>query len=316
MQPAANMARTDLIPAEALRRLQQRSDARGLARLAGHLLLVTACAAAYAFSLKSGSWPLIVPALVAYGFTLVTMFACMHEAVHRTAFQSGWLNDGVAFWAGVLSFYNASFYRHYHGFHHRFTQLPGRDPERDDNIPANLRSYLYEMSGLGWWLGKLRTHFGVALGRTAPFPYLNEKNRAAVVRSVRLQLLCYALAIGASFALGEPYFVVYWLLPVAAAQPLLRIILLAEHTGCGEREQDDALSNTRTTHALWPVRFLMWEMPYHAEHHRHPALPFFALAEAHAQLAPHLLHVARGGYLGVHRDFLRRLSRRAAGSAT
>ena len=52
----------------------------------------------------------------------------------------------------------------------------------------------------------------------------------------------------------------------------------------------------------------MWEMPYHAEHHRYPALPFFALAPAHASLGPHLAHVARRGYLGVHRDFLERLS--------
>lgn len=55
---------------------------------------------------------------------------------------------------------------------------------------------------------------------------------------------------------------------------------------------------------LWPVSFLVWEMPYHAEHHRHPALPFFALAAAHSHLGAHLQHVARRGYLGMHIDFV------------
>jgi fatty acid desaturase len=49
----------------------------------------------------------------------------------------------------------------------------------------------------------------------------------------------------------------------------------------------------------------MWEMPYHAEHHRYPALPFFALARVHEVLGPELVHVARNGYIGVHADFIR-----------
>ena len=122
---------------------------------------------------------------------------------------------------------------------------------------------------------------------------------------MRLQLLVYAAAIALSFALWRPLFVTYWLLPVALGQPLLRAILLAEHTGCSE--DDNPLTNTRTTHTWFLVRFLMWEMPYHAEHHRYPALPFFALAPAHDALGPRLAHVARRGYLGVHADLLRRL---------
>jgi fatty acid desaturase len=41
----------------------------------------------------------------------VTMFAAMHEAVHRTAFRSLWLNNSVGWLAGLLSFYNSTFYR-------------------------------------------------------------------------------------------------------------------------------------------------------------------------------------------------------------
>jgi len=272
---AAEAQRAAPIDADELRRLQQRSDARGLSRLAGHLLALGAAGWLYALALRPGtSFALRIVALVLLGFPLVTMFAAMHEAVHRTAFKSRWLNDSVAWFAGLLSFYNSSFYRPYHGWHHRFTQLPGQDPELEDRKPTSILTYLLELSGLPWWLGKLRTHLRLAAGHTSSFGFLSEKTGPLVVRSVRLQLSTYCAAIAASIWLGYPYFVVYWLLPVAAAQPLLRAILLAEHTGCSEN--NDMLSNTRTTYTIWPVRFLMWEMPYHADHHRYPALPFFA----------------------------------------
>ncbi|HKO48731.1 MAG TPA: fatty acid desaturase [Polyangiaceae bacterium] len=299
------------VAADELRRLQQRSDARGLLRLAGHLAVIGGAGWVYTLSLRSGaSLALQALAAVVLGFPLVTLFAAMHESVHRTAFESRWLNDSVGFFAGVLSFYNSSFYRPYHGWHHRFTQLPGQDPELSDRKPTSIASYLVELSGLPWWLGKLRTHLRLAAGKTGSYGFLNEKTGPQVVRSVRLQLFVYGTAIAVSVWLGYPYFLVYWLVPVAAAQPLLRAILLAEHMGCSESR--DMLSNTRTTYTVWPVRFLMWEMPYHADHHRYPALPFFALASAHRSLAPYLAQIARTGYSGLHWDFVKALRKRPA----
>jgi fatty acid desaturase len=54
-------------------------------------------------------------------------------------------------------------------------------------------------------------------------------------------------------------------------------------------------------------------MPFHAEHHRYPALPFHALPRAHRTMAPKLVHVDRG-YWSVHRQIIR--SFRAAAKAT
>lgn len=287
------------IPVEELRTLQQRSDGKGLLRLCGHLAAIGATGWLYASLIhRSASAVVIAVGAVAFGFTLVTMFAAMHECVHRTAFKSQWLNNAVGWMAGLLSFYNSTFYRHYHGWHHRFTQIPGRDPELEDARPTSLLTYAVQMSGLPWWLGKMRTHLAIATGRVASYGFLNEKTGPQVVRSVRLQLLVYGVAVVASVALRQPLVLIYWLIPVAAAQPLLRGILLAEHTGCSQ--DDNPLSNTRTTHTVWPVRFLMWDMPYHAEHHRYPALPFYTLASVHQRLGPQLLHVARRGYLGFH----------------
>ncbi|HEX5660325.1 MAG TPA: fatty acid desaturase [Polyangiales bacterium] len=295
------------IPAEIMRRLQQRSDAQGLARLGGHLALMLVAGVLYGWNLGGPPWLTLMLGL-ALGFTYVTMFAAMHECVHRTAFRTQWLNESAGWLAGLLSFYNATFYRYYHTWHHRFTNQPGQDPELDDGKPRDLLGYLIEMSGITWWIGKLKTHFRIALGRT-DYPFLNAKTGPDVIRSVRWQLATYGAAIALSTALGQPYFLLYWLIPMVLAQPLLRAILLAEHTGCAEL--DAPLANTRTTYTAWPVRFLMWEMPYHAEHHRYPALPFFALAEAHRSMGPLLVHVERDGYLGMHRAFVKGLKRAA-----
>jgi fatty acid desaturase len=302
------------LDAEALRALQQRSDARGLRRLAGHLGFMVLAGVGLGLVVAGGAHPLLVVlASAPYGFSLATMFAAMHESIHRTAFKSRWLNDAVGWFAGLLSFYNSTFYRYYHGWHHRFTQLPGRDPELDDPKPTSLRTYALELSGFYWWVGKLRTHWAIARGRVDGYGFLSAETRPLVVRSVRAQLLVYGALIALSFAVGSPLFVTFWLLPMAVGQPLLRAILLAEHTGCSE--DGNPLTNTRTTYTVAPVRFLMWEMPYHAEHHRHPALPFFSLAPAHVTLGPKLTHVARDGYVGVHVALLKKLTRAAGAGA-
>jgi fatty acid desaturase len=79
------------------------------------------------------------------------------------------------------------------------------------------------------------------------------------------------------------------------------MILLAEHTGCSYDE--NPLTNTRTTLTLWPIRFLMWNMPYHAEHHLYASIPFHSLAKAHTKLLPQLERV-ESGYVKVNRNII------------
>jgi fatty acid desaturase len=149
----------------------------------------------------------------------------------------------------------------------------------------------------------------VAIGQVQDYPFLPETAYAEVIRSTRLQVLTYTMAIALSAALGHPLAVLlYWGLPIAVGQPLLRAILLAEHTGC--THDDNPLTNTRTTLTLWPIRFLMWQMPFHAEHHLYPSIPFHALAEAHAHLQSHFTHI-EPGYIKVHQDLISALGKPA-----
>lgn len=293
-----------ILSADTLAKLNQRSDRQGWQQLAAHLTVLAVSGTLWGL----GPWWLALPALVVYGFGFAAMFATMHECVHRTAFANQRLNDWVAWWAGVLSLYNSTFYRRYHKWHHRYTQIPGKDPELDDPLPTNRLTYVWQLSGLPWWASKLRGHLRVARGEFTGCPYIAESVQAEVQRSTYWQLAVYGGAIALSIAVRQPWVITYWLLPLAVGQPILRSILLSEHTGC--TNTNNPLTNTRTTLAAWPIRLLMWNMPFHAEHHLYASIPFHALPKAHEQLAPHFAHVVPS-YRAAHRQILAYIGRAA-----
>ena len=284
-----------LNPSE-LKILNARSNWRGLLQLTGHFCIMGS--SGYLWT-TTHNWLIKLPALIIYGFSLAAMFAPLHESSHRTAFASNRLNDTVAWIAGILSFYNSDFYRRYHKWHHRYAQVEGKDPELDDPKPSNFWEYLVELSGLNWWIGKLTTHYRVATGKLEDYFYIAQDAREEVIRSTRLQLAVYSIAIAISIAFRQPWFLTLWLLPLAVGQPILRFILLAEHTGCSNN--DNSLTNTRTTLTWFP--FMVWNIPFHAEHHLYASIPFHALPQAHQQLKQHF-EVVEDGYLKVHRDII------------
>jgi fatty acid desaturase len=289
---------------DTLKQLNARSTAQGAFRLTVHLLILLG--SGYVWGTNLGHhWAIALPALAIYGFGLAAMFAPVHECSHRTVFANNTLNDAVGWIAGVLSLYNIAFFRRYHKWHHRYNQIPGKDPELSDPTPQTICNYLLTISGLPWWWGKLTTHARVASGRLDSFPFIPETARAEVMRSTRWQLGVYAIAIVISIIVGQPWFVTYWLLPLFIGQPILRFILLAEHTGCSG--DSNPYTNTRSTLTLLPLRFLMWNMPFHAEHHLYPSIPFYQLPIAHQHLQSHFSHVDPG-YLQVNRSIVANLN--------
>jgi fatty acid desaturase len=135
-----------------LRSLSRRSNVSGGLRAATHLGL-SVCTGALVWFVRD-DWRLLIPAMLAHGFTLVTMFAPMHECVHKTVFANPRANELYGWLAGLLSFYNFTYYRHYHTWHHRYTQDPKRDPELMDPKPASFAGYLWEISAIGFWLSR------------------------------------------------------------------------------------------------------------------------------------------------------------------
>jgi fatty acid desaturase len=283
-----------------LKELTVRSTEKGIIRLIDHFLIILISGYCWGTNWEN-NWVVALPVLIIYGFSLAAMFAPLHECSHRTAFANRRLNDVIGWFAGLLSFYNITYFRHYHKWHHLHTLDPDRDPEMSEPPLKTKGDYLLYMSGLPWWQDKIKTNLMVAFGKLDQYPFIPDGARAAVVRSTRLQLAVYAIAILISVVAQQPWFILYWILPMCVGQPILRFILLAEHTGC--HGVQNSFSNTRTTLTLWPLRFLMWNMSFHAEHHLYPAIPFYQLPVAHQQLQQYFVHVDLG-YVKVNRGII------------
>ena len=303
------MATTDAVyatarPAErnALLHLSARSDRKGLGQLACHLCALLATGA-LVWSARSALW--LAPAMLLHGIILVFLFAPLHEAVHWTAFRCRRLNDAVAWACGAVLMLPPAYFRAFHFAHHRHTQDPARDPELAAPKPRTLADYLWHVSGLPYWRERFVTTWRHACARVDE-PFIGARHRSAIVREARLLLGLYLLAAVGSIALSSAALLYLWVGPALLGQPFLRLYLLAEHTGCPLVAS--MLENSRTTRSLAPIRRLAWNMPYHAEHHACPALPFHALPAAHRLLQARIAVQARG-YVAVHRAILAGLRR-------
>jgi len=284
-----------------LKELSQRSDALGLRRLAAHLgvLLITGISVLWA----SGTVWVVIP-LVIHGVVLVFLFAPLHEAIHRTAFQNTSINDAAAYFCGWVLLLPPDYFRFFHFAHHRHTQNPTRDPELETPKPESLRSYLWQMSGLPYIRERFDTLTRHATGLVTE-KFIPRSQEKTIIREARLYLASYAMLLLFCLVFWTAVPLLLWLFPLIVGQPALRVYLLAEHWDCPLIP--DMLGNSRTTTSNPVVRFLAWNMPYHAEHHAYPALPFHALPKAHALLKDKVT-VTAPGYLAVHRDVIRRLA--------
>lgn len=287
---AGAAARRLLEPAE-LKLLSRRSSGRAALQLAMHLALIAATSAAIA---AVRSQPvLLVPAMVLQGWLLLALFAPLHETAHHTAFESRTANLIVGWACGLPALFNWHYYQLFHFAHHRHTQDPALDPELTPPPPRDRIAYLLRLTGWQTWKGRVLVMARLVAGDAARFAFIPEVSRERVVRSARLQAAVTGAVVAAALAadLGAAL-VTFWIGPVLLAMPLLRAYLLVEHTGCAE--DSDGLANTRTTLTNMFMRATMWNMPFHAEHHLFPSVPFHALPAVHRRIAPRLQHVARG----------------------
>jgi fatty acid desaturase len=271
-----------------------RKDGPGLARLALHLGLIVVLGALIAVG--APGWPVL---LVPQGILIVFLFTTMHEAVHRTAFATPWLNEAVAKAAGFVLLIPPEWFRLFHFAHHRHTQDPARDPELATPKPETLAGYVRHVSGLPVWWSALGVLVRNAGGRNRD-AFVPGAARPAVRREARAMLAGYAALAALSLLAGSAALVWAWLLPALLGQPFLRLFLLAEHGRCPMVA--NMFENSRTTFTAHAVRHLAWNMPYHAEHHAWPAVPFHRLPDLHRLTAPHL-RVTEDGYARFTRAY-------------
>ena len=283
------------LPAEDRAALTAPSDLAGLRHLAGHLGLIAGLGGLIVVGVPG--WWLLLPL---QGIALIFLFTLEHEATHKTPFRSPWLNAVAGHACGFVLFLPFEWFRYFHLAHHRWTNLPGKDPELDGPKPQTRAQWVWHVSGLPYWGAQARLLAQLVRGQ-ATADYLPQAARPRIIAEARLMVLGYLAVI--AFSLTTPVLVWVWLLPVVLGQPVLRLYLLAEHGDCPQVA--NMFLNTRTTLTTRMVRFLAWNMPFHAEHHVLPQVPFYRLPDLHALMRQNL-HQTAPGYLAFTRDYLAR----------
>lgn len=248
-------------------------------------------------------WPFWGLLLIPQGILISFCFCILHETVHETPFKSKQLNTLIGSVCAYLIILPKNWFRYFHLAHHKYTQMPGKDPELNTPKPETLYQYLRYVTGLPVLLGNFRKITKNAFSENND-PYVPKGGKGNVKSEAIRMLAVYALIIAGLFSPYSGWIIWCWLLPLLLGQPFLRLYLLAEHGRCPIVA--NMFENTRTTFTTRLIRFLAWNMPYHIEHHVYPMVPFHKLPALHEIISDNLKSTS-DGYIEFHKEYLEAL---------
>lgn len=298
-----------LLDRETLRTLQQRQDLPSLIRLTLQLGAFLLCAG---LVVRVAAYPVVaVCCSVLLAAIWASLFAPFHECTHQTAFRWRGLNTLGAWLSGIPFGMAPAVYRAFHFAHHRYTHDPKRDPELGgipDQLafwPTTVGGWVFLMSGM--WLLRLKATVLVKFSilPTAKWaqmaPWAAPEQRSRLAWETRVVALVWAVLVVTAF-MGMSG--AGWLLFALILSHMFQAIwLTTEHTGLPY--EGTILARTRTMLPAACIRWWLWNMNYHAEHHAWPAVPWYQLPAVHQRVADHLESTA-AGYWRLQFSMLRR----------
>ena len=288
------------IPPETRQILLARSNRAGLVQLGLHW--GATALVSWLIYVQIPFWWALLPV---QGILIIFNFTLLHECTHQSPFRSLWLNETAGWISGAIVGLPFIWFRYFHLAHHRFTNHPANDPELAAGPrPQNLGSYGLHITGLPVWTSQIMTLFRNAAGGASD-SFIPKSARSKIRIESSLLLLLYMVITVYSLTVSS-ILLWLWLVPILLGQPFLRLYLLAEHGRCPPVA--NMLENSRTTFTNRIIRFLAWNMPYHAEHHSLPMVPFHQLPALHQLAKPHLLTTERG-YARFNKKYLMALRR-------
>ena len=291
-----------VITRQELKSLMVRSDKPALIRLFFWItLLLMTSSMIYVFS---ESW-LFIPSMFLQGIIIVHHFSLQHECCHYTAFKTRKLNDIFGNICGFSILLPNQHFRYEHCDHHTYTQLKGQDPELIE-LPISIYRYLWYISSIPYWKNKFTEIFRHVFGKLSADEkqFIPNLEQRTIFKEARIMVFLYLLLLTGSYYFNYWVLLWYWWLPVILGEPVMRAIRLTEHVG--RPSTTDLKENTRSSLVSFPMKFLCWNMNYHAEHHYAASIPFHALPKLHEKLQGYI-YIEERGYLGAHIDIVSQL---------
>jgi fatty acid desaturase len=298
---------------ERLRALSAKSDWRGWLQTGSHVGAIAATTSGIIWLVPAAPWTAL-PLYFLQGVLINCLYAGQHELSHWTVFRTKPVNDLVGHVFGVATLNPFLTDRYLHFAHHRATHDPERDPEIMHTGPYTLQSYLLDFTGVSFWwrrvTGILRT--ALSLGLESAY-WLSERERQIVVAEARIHAAAWVSIAAICVTIHSWAAMTLWIAPMALTKWFHQLQNMGEHTGLPHVA--DIFANTRTLTGPAPMRWLMWNMSYHAAHHSFPGVPFHALPALTAEIETGLGRpLITRGYLAAQSDIFASLlaARRSA----
>lgn len=279
-----------------MKKLQGRSDAKGLLQAGSQLMAVMATGYLCFWAFHNLAWPWVILAFFIHGtlFAFLSPAAACHELSHGTPFKTKALNEFFYNLFSFLTWNNPVWFRISHTEHHQNTLHDGVDQEVV--LPAKfgfidwVKAFTFFVPGAprGIWVHNIipwyiRHSLGIMTSEWDHKLFDDRpKKKKELVRWARIILFGH-LALAALFIyIGQWILIPITLLPFYACW-LSLLVGVPQHAGLQDNVPDFRRS-CRTVYQDGFTRWCYWNMNYHIEHHMYAAIPFHNLPKLHEML--------------------------------
>lgn len=255
-------------------------------------------------SLVTDSWIFLTAAWFVQALVLVGILSIVHECAHRTFVPRDLTANLVL--GRVLAtaiFMDFSLYRREHLLHHR--HLNGAHDTEPETAFDGLADYLRFMVFNPHFVSMSKATGNAAFGRVPSDAHSPQE--AAAIRDDGRLVLGWLLTIAVATAIWPMLVLQVYLVPFAVSLVLDSFFSLPEHHGL--RHMGGGASGSRSVGSNAFVRFFLWNVNFHAEHHAMPGLRYDQLKRAFESGHTDGKFVSVGGYLEFHARVLLALAR-------
>ncbi|MCE9523627.1 MAG: fatty acid desaturase family protein [Alphaproteobacteria bacterium] len=275
----------ELLSAEEIAVVRQRSDARGVWCVAHAWLVIFGAMAALIWFPNPLVWAI---GIVVVGCRQLGLAILMHDTAHGVLTNNRRLNDALGQWFCAWPVFTDLYaYRPYHLTHHRWTQQ-ANDPDLVLSAPFPItrsslrRKIVRDLTGQTTFKQRVAQFRSAFKLKDGTFLQRMTKGFGRLGPAIAVNVALFA----ALAAIGQWHvFFALWVVPFFTWFPMItRIRNIAEHAVVPDN--DDPMRNARTTKAnfLWRAAVAPYWVNYHVEHHLMMYVPCYNLPKLHAML--------------------------------